>query len=68
MTEDVMITLISDYFLPSILKRNNILVVDSCRAHITEKVKILLRENHVFLVVIPGGCTLLLQPLDVSVN
>jgi hypothetical protein len=68
MTEDVMISRISDYFLPSIVKRNNILAVDSCRAHFTEKVKLLLFENHVFLFVIPGGCTSELQPLDASVN
>lgn len=49
-------------------RRPSILVLDSFRGHITKNVKELLKKHNVVPAVIPGGCTSLLQPLDVSVN
>lgn len=50
------------FHLPSML------VLDSFRGHITEEVKDQCRKHDSDLVVIPGGLTSLLQPLDVSIN
>ncbi|PSN47047.1 hypothetical protein C0J52_09369 [Blattella germanica] len=44
------------------------LVLDSFRGHLTENVKLKLRQENCDMVVIPGGMTGMLQPLDVSIN
>ena len=44
------------------------LVLDAFSCHKFNDVKALLRRNNTDLVIIPGGMTLLLQPLDVSIN
>jgi hypothetical protein len=45
-----------------------LLVMDSCRTHLTLDVKDIL-HSHIFdVAVIPGGCTKYLQPLDLTVN
>lgn len=46
----------------------NMLVLDSFRGHLTAKVKEKLRSSGTDLVVIPGGMTSQLQPLDVMLN
>jgi hypothetical protein len=46
----------------------NMLIMDSHRAHITDKVKMLCKQNKLALAIIPGGYTPVLQPLDVGVN
>lgn len=46
----------------------NLLVLDSFRGHLTEKVKAELRKEETDMLVIPGGLTGQLQPLDVGVN
>ena len=38
------------------------------RAHLLGKVKDTLKENKTYQAVIPGGCTSMLQPLDVCLN
>lgn len=50
------------------LKLQNMLVLDSFRGHICPGVKEAVREAGTDLVIIPGGMTSQLQPLDVSVN
>ena len=40
---------------------NRILVMDSFRAHISEKTKELCRKRAITLCIIPGGCTSILQ-------
>ncbi|CAI7818648.1 unnamed protein product [Closterium sp. NIES-54] len=45
-----------------------LLVLDSYRGHITDGVLAKLRWHRVIPAIIPGGCTPLLQPLDVSIN
>lgn len=44
------------------------LVLDSFRGHCTDAVKARLADNGTDLVVIPGGMTSMLQPLDVCIN
>ena len=46
----------------------SILVWDMFRAHLVDSVKQKLKRNKSAQIVIPGGCTSLLQPLDVSLN
>ncbi len=42
--------------------------MNSFSAHLTDAVAEKLKKNKVHTVVIPGGCTSVLQPLDVSLN
>lgn len=50
-------------------RRRRLLVWDAFRAHITSKVKGLVRQRYNSdMAVIPGGCTCKLQPADVSWN
>ena len=51
-----------------LLRKRNLLVWDSFRAHLSQNVKSLLKESNTNVVVIPGGMTSILQPLDVGVN
>ena len=44
------------------------LVLDSFRCHRMSTIKAQLKQDNTDLVIIPGGLTRLLQPLDVSVN
>ncbi|KAH7958751.1 hypothetical protein HPB49_004450 [Dermacentor silvarum] len=46
----------------------NLLVLDSFRAHLTAKVKAVLQKERTDTLIIPGGLTGQLQPLDVGVN
>ena len=41
---------------------------DSFKCHINEKIKETLKKMNTVMGVIPGGCTKILQPLDVSIN
>ena len=47
---------------------NSMLVLDSFRRHMTEEVKTLFKKGKMDLVVISGGLTSMLQPLDVCIN
>ena len=44
------------------------LLLDAFSCHKTDDTKVLLRKTNTDLVIIPGWMTLLLQPLDVSIN
>ena len=51
------------------LERRRLLLVDHYRPHISEpSKKILTQECNSDLIMIPAGCTSLVQPMDVSVN
>jgi hypothetical protein len=52
----------------ALLRSRNMLVLDSFRGHTMENVKERLRQGNTDTVIIPGGCTSLLQPLDVCIN
>ena len=47
---------------------DSLLMLDSFKAHITEKIETRMKEHGTTHCVIPGGCTSKLQPLDVSLN
>ena len=49
-------------------RRKSMLVWDSFRAHLSKPVRSTLRSINTECVVIPGGMTSMLQPLDVSIN
>jgi hypothetical protein len=49
-------------------KEKAMLIMDSMRAHITEGVKKKFKSMNTIPIIIPGGMTKLLQPLDISVN
>ena len=46
----------------------SLLVWDSFRAHLTDDVKVALRQWKIDVAVIPGGLTSVLQPLDKCLN
>ncbi|KAL1462130.1 hypothetical protein MTO96_027282 [Rhipicephalus appendiculatus] len=52
----------------TLLQRNALLVLDSFRGHLTERVKARLAEARTHLAVIHGGLTSMLQLLDVSID
>lgn len=52
----------------ALLKRSALLVMDSFRGHTTDEVKQLFQENNTEQIIIPGGLTSILQPLDVCLN
>jgi hypothetical protein len=52
----------------SLLRQWSILVLDSFRGQTTENVKAQLRPEKFDLVIIPGGMTEMLQPLNVVIN
>ena len=47
---------------------DGLLVMDSMRAHLTDKTKEVFRAQRSKIAIIPGGLTCKLQPLDVGVN
>lgn len=54
--------------LGGLLQWKALLVLNSFRGHLTDRVKARLAETRTHLAVIPGGMTSILQPLDISVN
>jgi len=50
------------------LNQPSVLVLDSFKGHLSDSVKNQLRKMNTELLVIPGGITSVLQPLDVSIN
>lgn len=52
----------------ALINRKSLLVWDMFRGHLGDKVKRTLKSMKVTQAVIPGGCTSVLQPLDVSLN
>ena len=52
----------------ALLRSNSLLVWDQFRAHLCDQVKQKLHSIRSHQAVIPGGCTSILQPLDVSIN
>jgi len=71
MNETLVMRWVSDVWMtrPGGLRgTRSLLVWDMFRAHLCEGVKKKLKESRIRQAVIPGGCTSLLQPLDVSLN
>jgi len=53
---------------PATEGKRALLVLDSFSAHVTNNVKKRLKEINIVPLVIPGGCTSKIQPLDVCLN
>ena len=49
-------------------RKKSLLVFDSFEAQVTDPVKVLFKRENTDLPVIPGGLTLLLQPLNLSLK
>ena len=63
-----MLKWITDVWIVYTEKEPSLLFLDSFSAHLTDKVKDTFKRYNTTIIVIPGGCTSVLQPLDVSVN
>ena len=50
------------------LNQPSMLVRDAFKGHLTDSVKNQLRKMNTELLVIPGGMTSVLQPMDISIN
>jgi hypothetical protein len=59
---------LQELLLPVLGSRPTLLVMDLLRSHKTGPVRKLLKSHDITLSMVPGGCTGLVQPLDVSVN
>ena len=68
MDEPMMLEWIDIVWEPATEGRRALLILDSFSAHITPAIKERLKEINTVPVVIPGGCTSKVQPLDVSLN
>lgn len=68
MDDDIMMTWIGLVWEPATEGRHALLVLDSFSAHVTNNVKKRLKEINTVPLVIPGGCTSRIQPLDICLN
>ena len=71
MDEDLMVQWIKEIWVLYITSkggRESILCLDSFRAHLTDSVVPEYQKHRIHKAVIPGGCTSVLQPLDVSLK
>ena len=68
MDEDVMKQWITKVWIVYTKKQPSLLILDSFSAHMTEAITSMFERFNTTVLVIPGGCTSVLQPLDVSVN
>ncbi len=68
MDEKLMLTWISEIWVKLTKKKPSLLFLDTFSAHLTDQVKTAFKQSNTTVIVIPGGCTSILQPLDVSIN
>ena len=59
---------ITKVWVQYIKKQPSLLVLDSFSAHLTEENQVIFAHCNTTVIAIPGGCTSVLQPLDVSIN
>lgn len=59
---------LDEQFVPILNNQPTLLAIDLFRAHRTEEVLDTFCANDITVSIIPGGCTSLVQPLDVSIN
>ena len=59
---------IDQVWKPYVSGRRALLALDTFSAHLTDKVRDAFAKCGTELLIIPGGCTSILQPLDVSIN
>ena len=68
MDEDLMLEWIDLVWEPATERLRALLILDTFSAHFTGPVKKKLKEINTIPVLIPGGCTSKIQPLDVCLN
>ena len=68
MTSSIMVDYIKNFLVKEIPSGKTLLIMDSFSGHKTAEVKKTCKENNIDIMMIPGGYTGLLQPLDISVN
>ena len=68
MDEDQMIEWIKKVWSPHVSGKPALLSLDTFSAHFTEKVMDAFAKCNTKLLTIPGGCTSVLQPLEISNN
>ena len=68
MDQGIMRKWIKSILTPHTKGRHCLLVFDSFRAHLTDEILLSLAKVNVTVVVIPGGCSSKMQPVDVSLN
>ena len=66
--ERIMLRWVEECLIAYTKKDRTLLILDAFRCHIMDSVKKQIKRANAQLAVIPGGCTSVLQPLDVSVN
>ena len=52
----------------ALMNKRSMFVWDMFRAHLTDQIKVRLKSANIIPAVLPGGCTSVLQPLDVCLN
>ena len=68
MTTELTLRWVKEIWLPYTQRKEALLVLDHFSAHLAETVAEKLSDGNTFSAVIPGGCTSVLQPLDVALN
>ncbi len=68
MDEKRMLEWIDKVWLPYVQGKPTLLSLDTFSGHLTEAVNDSFDKCGTKLLVIPGGCTSVLQPLDISIN
>ena len=68
MDEARMIEWIRKVWVPYISGKPALLSLDTFSAHLTDAVKAEFEKCNTKLLIIPGGCTCVLEPLDISIN
>jgi len=66
--KEILIFWLEKLLIPVLGIRPTLLVMDLLRSHKTSSVRDVLRAHDITLSLVPGGCTGLVQPVDVSVN
>ena len=59
---------LEEQFIPILDRRPTLLALDPFAAHKAPEVLDTFLANDITVIMIPGGCTSLVQPLDVSIN
>jgi len=68
MNDQLFLRYITDYLIPALEGRPTLFALDLMGSHKTPAVLDTLRKHQIIPSLIPGGCTSLVQPLDVSIN
>lgn len=68
MNDTLFIKYLHHYLIPALNGRLTLFALDLCRSHKTPAVLNQLRKHNIMSSLIPGGCTSLVQPLDVAIN